>query len=139
MQVMGRPLSEDSTVLRALVNDTSSLGILQAKPSTSGGGMTSEAILYRFVVPQLGKMVHESGPGVEAHYSSVFWGAQAGKSTEFEDINGWLLGTAAWLDANPDGTHPSHKSIIGLVQNGAVVDKGELFRHFPDSSLGDNG
>ncbi|KAK2732278.1 putative 2-dehydropantoate 2-reductase [Colletotrichum kahawae] len=132
-QLMDRLLYEAGGVLRALVADSIATSILQA---TSNGDHVSrdktvppEDLLNRFSHARLKEMLYEVGHKVRENTSSMLQDVRAGKQTEIDEFNGWLVETAAYLGGNLDVT--SHKILIDLVKKGAILDTDSLSSHFP--------
>ncbi|KAI3337436.1 6-phosphogluconate dehydrogenase C-terminal domain-like protein [Xylariaceae sp. AK1471] len=85
-------------------------------------------LLERFAFPRLRAMVLDVGVKVAANTSSMLQDVRAGKQTEVDDFNGWLVDTARLLD-NKDKGHlrlPTHEKLIALVKARAELTRGEL-------------
>ena len=54
---------------------------------------------------------------------------EAGKQTEIREFNGWLVETAEYL--NLASTLPTHRKLIALVEDNAILKRNELHDHFP--------
>lgn len=118
IKVMDTLLEETSNVLQALVRHESSREIL------GGGSRPLDDLIRRLSAPNLRAMLHRVGEKVKYNKSSMFQDVEAGKQTEIRDFNGWLVETADFLDQGLDVR--SHKILMGLVQQGAKLDKAEL-------------
>ncbi|KAF9877382.1 hypothetical protein CkaCkLH20_05082 [Colletotrichum karsti] len=130
-RLMDQLLNEASGVLRGLVNDPSTDSILQA---STGDGMPAETdevrndLLERFSQPRLRHMLYDVGHKVRENTSSMLQDVRAGKPTEVDEFNGWLVEMAAYL-----GKHleiACHQTLIGLVKNGDVLDTASLSQKF---------
>ncbi|KAI8165762.1 Ketoisovalerate reductase BEA2 [Colletotrichum sp. SAR 10_70] len=132
-QLMDRLLQEASGVLRALVADSIATSILQATPNgdhvSRDKTVFPEDLVKRFSHSRLKGMLYEVGHKVRENTSSMLQDVRAGKQTEIDEFNGWLVETAAYLGDNLDVT--SHKILIDLVKKGVVLDTDSLSSHFP--------
>ncbi|KAF3063515.1 putative 2-dehydropantoate 2-reductase [Daldinia childiae] len=130
-------VEEASRTLRALVGHRSSEGILRAQDDAVIGAAgekslerTREELLERFSSVRLRTMLYSVGEKVAANTSSMLQDVQAGKKTEIEDFNGWLVETARYLG---DEGLPVNEKLISLVEDGAVRTRGELVKELRDS------
>ncbi|KAI0435194.1 ketoisovalerate reductase [Xylaria sp. FL1042] len=132
--VIDKLLSEASEILRALVLDSRSDEILLSGSISEGAasedstakslGNTREELLERFCFARLRTMVLDVGAKVGANTSSMLQDVRAGKQTEIDDFNGWLVETARLLDK---GLHLStHAKLITLVKDKAALTRFEL-------------
>ena len=119
-KVMDLLLEEASRVLQALVQDDSTLQILQ-------GDESRQSMLERFATPRLKKMLLGVSGKVKDNLSSMLQDVLAGKQTEIQDFNGWLVETAGYLGGIDMA---NHKIIISLVEDGVILKEGVLSRHF---------
>ncbi|WQF75441.1 Putative 6-phosphogluconate dehydrogenase-like domain superfamily, ketopantoate reductase [Colletotrichum destructivum] len=139
-------LLEASNVLRALIKDQSTDAILQpapreAKSTTNADGDRNLldqrlGLLDRFSQSRLKEMLYDIGYKVRENTSSMLQDVRAGKQTEINEFNGWLVETAGYLDDNLDTTH--HQILVDLVRNNYLLDRESLVNHFPclrDSKL----
>ncbi|KAJ8104499.1 hypothetical protein ONZ43_g7819 [Nemania bipapillata] len=69
-------------------------------------------------------MVFDVGDKVGANTSSMLQDVQAGKSTEIDDFNGWLVDTARLL--NKGLRLPAHEELIALVKSQVPLTRAEL-------------
>ncbi|KAI1463310.1 6-phosphogluconate dehydrogenase C-terminal domain-like protein [Daldinia caldariorum] len=131
-------VDEASRTLRALVAHPSSEGILSQDEDETGSviegtgaakgslAKTRGELLERFSPARLRTMLHSVGEKVAANTSSMLQDVRAGKKTEIEDFNGWLVETARYLG---DGSGlPVNEKLISLVVDGAVRTRDELVR-----------
>ncbi|GJC95824.1 putative 2-dehydropantoate 2-reductase [Colletotrichum higginsianum] len=139
-------LLEASNVLRALIKDQSTDAILQpvpreAKPTTNADVDRNLldhrlGLMDRFSQSRLKEMLYDVGYKVRENTSSMLQDVRAGKQTEINEFNGWLVETAGYLDDNLDITH--HQILVDLVRNNYILDREALVNHFPclkDSKL----
>ncbi|KAI0846089.1 6-phosphogluconate dehydrogenase C-terminal domain-like protein [Daldinia vernicosa] len=137
-------VDEASRTLRALVGHRSSEGILLAQDIdgkeddvVTGAAAeeslerTREELLERFSSARLRTMLYSVGEKVAANTSSMLQDVQAGKKTEIEDFNGWLVETA-WYLGDEDGL-PVNEKLISLVEDAAVRTRGELVKELQGS------
>jgi 2-dehydropantoate 2-reductase len=148
--VIDKLLSEASETLRALILDSNGDEILLLEESASQEGVrrTSlssrndsssvvpesllragrEQLLERFAFPRLRTMVLDVGAKVAANTSSMLQDVRAGKQTEVDDFNGWLVDTAKLLDDKDKGLLrlPTHEKLIALVKARAELTRAEL-------------
>ncbi|WYZ40022.1 hypothetical protein EsH8_IV_000363 [Colletotrichum jinshuiense] len=131
-------LLEASKILQALVKDRSTDAILNTirgeatshmKETSSKCEYQRRDLLDRFSQPRLQEMLYSVGHKVRENTSSMLQDVRAGKQTEINEFNGWLVETAAYLDADLDVTY--HKTLVGLVEKGTVLDADSLSKHFP--------
>ncbi|KAJ8124850.1 hypothetical protein O1611_g8790 [Lasiodiplodia mahajangana] len=132
--VIDKLLSEASEALSALILDPKSDGILLSGAIRQGA--TSETsdmeslkaghrqLLERFSFPRLRKMVLDVGAKVSANTSSMLQDVRAGKPTEIDDFNGWLVDTAMLL--NKGLLLPTHEKLIALVKSQTALTRVEL-------------
>ncbi|KAI1213522.1 6-phosphogluconate dehydrogenase C-terminal domain-like protein [Annulohypoxylon truncatum] len=130
-------LDEAGRTLRGLVRDESTDGVLLSEDEGEEGEGGSEEerlekvraeLVERFSFANLRKMLYAVGEKVAENTSSMLQDVRAGKETEIEDFNGWLIETARYL-GDEDGL-PAHEKLIALVVDGKTLTKGELVRHF---------
>ncbi|KAI0486928.1 ketoisovalerate reductase [Xylaria cf. heliscus] len=132
--VIDKLLSEASETLSALIREPASDEILISEPlnqeATSNNpvteslGTSREQLLERFSFPQLRSMVLDVGTKVAANTSSMLQDVRAGKSTEIDDFNGWLVDTAKLIG---QGLRlPTHEKLIALVKDQAALTRDEL-------------
>ncbi|KAI2612587.1 6-phosphogluconate dehydrogenase C-terminal domain-like protein [Hypoxylon fragiforme] len=124
-------LQEASRTLSALVLRPSSDDILLPPPNEGGDkdrlslrDATREELLERFAFARLKTMVYAVGEKVKENTSSMLQDVRAGKKTEVEDFNGWLVETARFL-GDVRGL-PAHEKLISLVVGEAVLTRREL-------------
>ncbi|KAI0104153.1 ketoisovalerate reductase [Nemania sp. FL0031] len=132
--VIDKLLSEASEALNALVLDSKSDEILLSE--AIGQGATSEVekveslktgrdqLLERFSFPRLRKMVLDVGEKVRENTSSMLQDVLAGKPTEIDDFNGWLVDSAMLLNKGP--RLPTHEKLIALVNSQTPLTRAEL-------------
>ncbi|KAI0603138.1 ketopantoate reductase PanE/ApbA C terminal-domain-containing protein [Biscogniauxia sp. FL1348] len=118
-------VAEASKTLCALVTDPSSEPIL-------AGEADREDLLERFSFPRLREMVLAVGQKVAENTSSMLQDVKAGKQTEIDDFNGWLVETVRYV--NKDLRLPWHEMLIALVKDEAVLDRKEIKRRFHSES-----
>ncbi|KAI0200464.1 ketoisovalerate reductase [Astrocystis sublimbata] len=132
--VIDKLLSEASETLSMLIRGPSSQDILlshssnQAEPPNHAVDESLEVIreqlLERFSFPRLRSMVYGVGAKVGANTSSMLQDMLAGKSTEIDDVNGWLLETAHLL--NEGLRLPTHERLVSLVKSKVALNRAEL-------------
>ncbi|KAF2972492.1 hypothetical protein GQX73_g1194 [Xylaria multiplex] len=132
--IIDRLLNEASETLCALVLSSKSDELLVSK--STGKGATSnhqsaeslrasrEELLERFSFPRLRSMILDVAAKVSANTSSMLQDVRAGKPTEIDDFNGWLVDTARLLDKGLQ--LPTHEKLIALVKVNAMLTRGEL-------------
>ncbi|KAI0145784.1 6-phosphogluconate dehydrogenase C-terminal domain-like protein [Hypoxylon sp. NC0597] len=132
--VMDVLLEEASRTLRALVRHPSSDAMLgdgsvASKPTTEESlrGVREE-LIERFSFERLKAMVYGVGAKVAENTSSMLQDVRAGKKTEIEDFNGWLVETARYL--GDEHGLPAHEKLISLVVEGETLTRSELSKHF---------
>lgn len=135
VRVMDMLVEEASGVLQALVRDDSSGDMLLGaeNPPVPDVQQTLAArrteLLDRFSAPRLGAMLRSVAEKVKENRSSMLQDVTAGKHTEVKEFNGWLVDTAAYLGGGLDVA--SHKTVIGLVEEGVILDESQLDGYFP--------
>ncbi|KZL77153.1 2-dehydropantoate 2-reductase [Colletotrichum tofieldiae] len=132
-------LLEASNVLQVLINDRSTNAILQPTPGeatlSTKGELDSKHLHQRrdlsnrFSQSQLMEMLYTVGHKVRENTSSMLQDVRAGKQTEIDEFNGWLVETAGYLNDDLDVTH--HRILVDLVHNGNVLDEESLVEYFP--------
>ncbi|KAL7626780.1 2-dehydropantoate 2-reductase (Ketopantoate reductase) (KPA reductase) (KPR) [Parahypoxylon ruwenzoriense] len=124
-------LEEASRTLRALVSHQSSDDILSARNEDAGGnlGGVREKLLERFSFERLRAMLYDVGARVAENTSSMLQDVRAGKKTEVEDFNGWLVETAKYIAGDEHGL-PTHEKLIALVVDGTKMTRGEMSEYF---------
>ncbi|KAI1410116.1 6-phosphogluconate dehydrogenase C-terminal domain-like protein [Hypoxylon sp. FL1857] len=126
-------VEEASRTLTALVRHPSSDGILGNKGKLSGSATvedlreTREELIERFSFGRLKTMLYGVGAKVAENTSSMLQDVRAGKKTEIEDFNGWLVETARYL--GDDHGLPTHEKLISLVTERKTLTRSELARH----------
>lgn len=125
--IIDRLIDEASQVLKALILDPSSDGILPREKGVSPQA-TRDDLLQRFSSPRLREMFYMVAAKVAENRSSMLQDAQAGKKTEIHDFNGWLVEIAEYLD--PGLALPTHKKLITLVGGNVTLKRNELDNHF---------
>ncbi|KAL7802105.1 ketopantoate reductase PanE/ApbA C terminal domain-containing protein [Trichoderma aethiopicum] len=135
-KVIVRLLHESSAVLQALINHPSTTEILKApadvKPAQSLDSMREE-LSMRFSFTELHSMLYKIGRVVKDNTSSMLQDVRAGKPTEINDFNGWLVETAQFLEQSSSGQSRQldvscHRALISMVESDTVVDQTELAR-----------
>ncbi|KAK6950507.1 hypothetical protein Daesc_008835 [Daldinia eschscholtzii] len=132
-------VGEASRTLRALVVHPSSDAILLAQDKDGKNSLTGEAgatgadleetrkeLLERFSPARLRGMLYTVARKVAANTSSMLQDVQAGKKTEIQDFNGWLVEMARYL--GDEGGLPLNEKLILLVVDGAVRTRDELVK-----------
>ncbi|KAI1331057.1 ketoisovalerate reductase [Xylariaceae sp. FL0255] len=126
--IMDKLLREASETLRCLVLDPQSESILLSRPTNGADSKAlaqmRQELLERFSFSRLQSMVHEVGAKVVANTSSMLQDVRAGKQTEIDDFNGWLVDTAKLLDKGLQ--LPTHEKLIALVKTRAELSRREL-------------
>ncbi|KAK2050868.1 6-phosphogluconate dehydrogenase C-terminal domain-like protein [Colletotrichum somersetense] len=132
-------LLEAGNVLQALIKDRSTDAII--RPVSHEATLKTKVeldhedirrrrdLLNRVSHSQLKEMVYSVGNKVRDNTSSMLQDVRAGKQTEIDEFNGWLVDTATYLDDNLDVTH--HRILVDLVQDGKALEKESLVKHFP--------
>ncbi|RYO82181.1 hypothetical protein DL762_006754 [Monosporascus cannonballus] len=123
-------VDEASLLLRALVLDPSIDDILR-----DGKGAplqtTRAELLERFSSSRLRAMLYEVAAKVSENTSSMLQDVRAGRETEINEFNGWLLETAKYLGLGP--ALPTHEKLISLVKSKVALKRNELHGHFHGS------
>ncbi|GAP89296.1 putative 2-dehydropantoate 2-reductase [Rosellinia necatrix] len=132
--VIDKLLSEASEILATLILDPKSAEVLISEPVGRGEisedlvtkslGTSCEQLLERFSFPRLRNMVLDVGAKVGANTSSMLQDVNAGKPTEIDDFNGWLVDTANLLGKGL--RLPTHEKLIALVKAQAALTRSEL-------------
>ncbi|KAI1824840.1 ketoisovalerate reductase [Xylaria intraflava] len=132
--VIDKLLSEASQLLCALILHPESDQILrsgdvhEAEISRDAAAESLQAsreqLIERFSFPQLRRMVLDVGAKVVKNTSSMLQDVRAGKQTEIDDINGWLLDTAKLV--NKGRRLPAHEKLVMLVKARAELTRREL-------------
>ncbi|KAI1189637.1 ketoisovalerate reductase [Nemania serpens] len=132
--VIDELLSEASETLRALISDSKSDEILLSPPVSQGAGPETseveslradrEQLSERFSFSRLRSTVLDVGAKVGANTSSMLQDVSAGKQTEIDDFNGWLVDTARLLDKGLQ--LPTHEKLIALVKSQAMLTRPEI-------------
>ncbi|KAI1384864.1 6-phosphogluconate dehydrogenase C-terminal domain-like protein [Hypoxylon trugodes] len=129
-------IEEAGRVLRALVLHKGSEEILLAGRVDVDGGKSREErlegireeLIERFSFEKLRTMLYDVAARVGENTSSMLQDVRAGKKTEIDDFNGWLVETAKYVG---DGwTLPAHEKLITLVKDEASLTRDELSGHF---------
>ncbi|KAI1375861.1 6-phosphogluconate dehydrogenase C-terminal domain-like protein [Hypoxylon crocopeplum] len=126
-EVMDVLLEEASRTLQALVAHPSSDYILSAGYEATADGNSSdlrEQLLERFSFPRLRAMLYGVAAKVGENTSSMLQDMRAGKKTEVEDFNGWLVETAKFL--GDDRGLPGHEMMVSLVEYGKMLTPSDL-------------
>ncbi|KAK7753470.1 2-dehydropantoate 2-reductase (Ketopantoate reductase) (KPA reductase) (KPR) [Diatrype stigma] len=125
--IIDRLIDEASQVLKALILDPSSDGILPCEDGATPQS-TREDLLQRFSTPRLREMFYKVAAMVAENRSSMLQDAEADKKTEINDFNGWLVEIAEYLD--PRLALPTHKKLMTLVGGNVTLKRNELDNHF---------
>ncbi|KAL7945783.1 ketopantoate reductase PanE/ApbA C terminal domain-containing protein [Trichoderma barbatum] len=132
-KIIDRLLHESSAILQTLINHPSSTEILAEPTETNAQTLDAlrEELTLRFSVDKLRPMLYKIGEVVKDNTSSMLQDARAGKPTEIQDFNGWLVDTAEFLGKNSSGQQRDldvscNRALIALVESGAVMDESEL-------------
>jgi 2-dehydropantoate 2-reductase len=127
-QVVGALIREASIVLTSLVLDPVGQKIL-------GGGaddvpprrdLGREALIQRFSFSNLRLIVYDAGQKLRTHTSSMLQDVRAGKPTEIQEYNGWLLKAAESL--NLGYALPTHQKVISIVEDGGRLSRKQLIQ-----------
>ncbi|KAI1814844.1 ketoisovalerate reductase [Poronia punctata] len=113
--VVDNLVREASDTLTTLITDPKSDDILLRN---------RQELLERFSFPRLRTMVLGVGEKVAANTSSMLQDMRAGKQTEIDDFNGWLVDTANLLGKGL--RLATHEELVALVKDGAELSRGEL-------------
>ncbi|KAH6647245.1 ketopantoate reductase PanE/ApbA C terminal-domain-containing protein [Truncatella angustata] len=134
-RVIDMLILEASEVLKALIAHSSSAEILEITnvehkydPDSQQTNATMDKLHDQFSFDNLRKMVYDVGHKVRENTSSMLQDVRAGKPTEIRDFNGWLVETGELLNEGLD--LPSHKRLIGMVENGLTLSREELGDRF---------
>ncbi|KAH7361386.1 ketopantoate reductase PanE/ApbA C terminal-domain-containing protein [Plectosphaerella cucumerina] len=120
MHVVESLIQEASEVLQALIQHPMTDAIL-ADPDRR------HDLLNRFSAHHLRLMLLNIGHKVKDNTSSMLQDYRAGKGTEIQDFNGWLVDTAAFLDVKASTTR--HEALVQLVESGARMDEVSLISY----------
>lgn len=119
-------LEEASAVLQIVVQHKNSHDVL--KPQGSGMGRTKEAeILERLSYSSLKSMFYQELERVRDSTSEMLQDVQAGRTTEVQQLNGWLVKTAAHSKTHGIGT-PFHAALTRLVEKNEPIAQEQLYR-----------
>ncbi|KAL7789787.1 ketopantoate reductase PanE/ApbA C terminal domain-containing protein [Trichoderma ceciliae] len=135
-KILDRLLGESSAILQTLINHPSSAEMLTSTDKSDQSlDLLREELICRFSQPQLRSMLYRIGHIVKENTSSMLQDAQAGKPTEIQDFNGWLVETANFLRQDGRGQQRDldvscHQALIALVESGTVMNESELGKHF---------
>ncbi|EEY20808.1 conserved hypothetical protein [Verticillium alfalfae VaMs.102] len=128
MRLIDVLLAEASAVLQHVVQHPSTDTILDDARNTASA-IDRHMLLERFSQTQLKRMLLVVGHKVRDNTSSMLQDVRAGRQTEIQDFNGWLVHMAAFLDPGLDTSN--HELLIELVENGVDVDEASIESHFP--------
>ncbi|CRJ91620.1 hypothetical protein BN1708_009355 [Verticillium longisporum] len=128
MRLIDVLLAEASAVLQQVIQHPSSDAILDDAQNTTSVN-DRQMLLERFSQTQLKQMLLVVGHKVRDNTSSMLQDVRAGRQTEIQDFNGWLVDMAAFLDPGLDTSN--HELLIELVENGVDVDETSIESHFP--------
>lgn len=127
-QIVGSLIREASIVLTSLV-----LGPVGQKILGGGGDdvpsrwdIGREALLQRFSFSNLRLIVYDVGYKVRTHTSSMLQDVRAGKQTEIQECNGWLLKAAESLNLWYE--LPTHQKVISIVEGGGRLSRKQLIQ-----------
>ncbi|XDG01319.1 hypothetical protein ABKA04_000934 [Annulohypoxylon sp. FPYF3050] len=133
-------LDEASRTLRALVQHASTKAILLSGKDVSRIKRSDEVrlkeirtyLIKRFSFWRLQPMLYDVGEKVAGNTSSMLQDVKAGKKTEIEDFNGWLVETGKNLDV--ENGMLVHEKLIALVESVVerkkTLSRDKLIRHF---------
>lgn len=131
-QVMDRLLASTSRILQALVDDPSSLAILETDTRGRSVDAIRAELRDRFAAARLRDMLHRTGIRVKDNKSSMLQDVEAGKpTTEIRDFNGWLVDMAEYVGEEEHGIDvAAHTKVIDLVERRVVMDRQQLAEYF---------
>ncbi|KAI2630552.1 ketoisovalerate reductase [Xylaria nigripes] len=134
--VIDKLVAEASVVLSGLIMDRGSDGILFHEPAGETEITeefvhkslhdTREQLVKRFSPSALRSMLDGVGAKVGENKSSMFQDVSAGRETEIDDINGWLVDTAKIIALDGKRSLQTHERLINLVKDRAELSRGEL-------------
>lgn len=127
-QVVDALIREASIVLTSLVLDPVGQEILggNANDVPSRGDLGREALLQRFSFSNLRLVVYDVGHKVRTHTSSMLQDVRAGKQTEIQEYNGWLLKSAESLNLGYELS--THRKVTSIVEGGGRLSRKQLIR-----------
>ncbi|KAG7126203.1 Ketoisovalerate reductase BEA2 like protein [Verticillium longisporum] len=128
MRLIDVLLAEASAVLQHVIQHPSTDTILDDARNTTSV-IDRQMLLERFSQTRLKQMLLVVGHKVRDNTSSMLQDVRAGRQTEIQDFNGWLVDVAAFLDPGLDTSN--HELLIELVENGVDVDETSIESHFP--------
>lgn len=120
MQVVEALVDEASGVLQVLVQHQCTGDIMASAEDHSH-------LAFRFSTRQLKLMLVDIGHRVKDNTSSMLQDYRAGRPTEIQDFNGWLVDMAAFLGVQ--SLTARHQALIHLVEKGIRMDEKSLWGH----------
>ncbi|OAR02190.1 hypothetical protein LLEC1_03411 [Akanthomyces lecanii] len=137
-RVLDRLLRQASDVIQALINHDASLDMVTSYAETVQRLIpgTDEycknflnarrKLTVRFSQPILKAKVYAFGRKIGEHRSSMLQDVEAGRRTEIQDLNGWIVDMADFLGMGLDVS--VHRGLVALIEGGRVLGKRELAR-----------
>ncbi|KAH6664383.1 ketopantoate reductase PanE/ApbA C terminal-domain-containing protein [Plectosphaerella plurivora] len=124
MHVVESLIQEASEVLQALVRHPFT-DAMMTSPSDR------RDLLERFSAHRLRLMLLDIGNKVRNNTSSMLQDYRAGKQTEIQDFNGWLVDMASFLGVRASTTR--HEALVRIVESGAQMEEGHLIKHLQEA------
>ncbi|KAJ4155411.1 hypothetical protein LMH87_000654 [Akanthomyces muscarius] len=137
-RVLDKLLWQASAVIQALINHHASLDIVTSYAETvqrlipgaddyyKNFANIRRKLTVRFSQPVLKAKMYAFGRKISEHRSSMLQDVEAGRRTEIQDLNGWIVDMADFLGTGLDVS--VHCGLIELIESGRVLDKRELAR-----------
>lgn len=135
-QVLDKLLLQTSAVIQALINHDTSLDIISSYAETVQRLLPDNENYYqnfdnlrrkltvRFSQPILKAKLYAFGLKISEHRSSMLQDTEAGRATEIQDFNGWIIEMAGFLGTNLDVS--IHRGLIQLIEDCEVLNKEQL-------------
>lgn len=137
-RVLDKLLWQASAVIQALINHRASVDMVTSYAETVQRLMPGaddyfkdfskicRKLTVRFSQPILKAKLYAFGRKISEHRSSMLQDVVAGRKTEIQDLNGWIVDMADFLGMGLDVS--VHRGLMELIESGRVLDKNELAR-----------
>ncbi|KAI1337828.1 6-phosphogluconate dehydrogenase C-terminal domain-like protein [Xylariaceae sp. FL0016] len=125
-EIIDRLLGEASEALQALIMDPTSDAILVETANGQSLEAEREKLKDRFSFDRLRNMIYDVGAKVAENTSSMLQDVRAGKQTEINDFNGWLIETERFIDGELQLL--THERLVSLVQTQAALSRADIGR-----------
>lgn len=126
-QVVDALIREASIVLTSLVLDSTVQKIINGDTTDelSREDLDREALIRRFSFSSLQHLVYDVGRKLRSHISSMLQDVRAGKQTEIQEYNGWLIKAAESLGHEM----PTHQKMVTIVEDGVRLSRKQLIQY----------